>query len=451
MKKVKKYLLFVFLVVACCCCLTSCSCSFGSSRGGGNDGGDGGGSEGGANGGGENPPTTTYYEVTVSLNDDSAGEVVSSTGSFVHLKGDSAVYTVKPNNKWGIQKIIINGVVEHSNETGGYIYEDYTLEFSNISDNIEIEVDFAQVHFAVNAEVLDVGFSSSEGATITGDEVGAVALGGTSTEMVITPTSGYVIYKVTLFDDDYYNYSAGDPLAVQPMVVTISKVTKTVNLKVYAYKLENVEPVFMNYHTGGLNKYGESSAVLLTGSDALIGFSIDGFSGMNIPNGYEGKLLVTLKDRVRIVGYEYSNDGGLTYSDYFGINATVDDSSVVFNHEDNSFYISGIHTNFRLKVYTSSDEVGLTIYNPSAGTGSQMITQGTIYLYSHYIIITSDMATNYTWHYSTSQDYTESNTHKNATIGSVVHPTSGETVYFIYITPEMLTLEDKIILIYKPI
>ena len=94
MKKIKKYLLFVFLIFASCCCLASCSCS----RGGGKDGGD-----GNTPGDSTPPVNTTYYEVDVDIS--GVGDYSSSTGSNIHLKGTSPVYTFTPSSSYGIKKL----------------------------------------------------------------------------------------------------------------------------------------------------------------------------------------------------------------------------------------------------------------------------------------------------------------------------------------------------------
>ena len=441
MKKFKKYLLFLVLVVASMCCLTSCSCSFGKNSGGGDGGG---GDDGSA------PlPVTTYYEVTVSITA-GGGTCLSSTGSDIHLEGSSPVYTVVPNETWGIKKIVVNDEVWHDSTTDGYLFRNYDITLDKISQNSSIEVVLEQVQFKVSYTVLNSGYSVSSGASVVTDSASDIYMGGTDCEYSIVPTAGYVIYSVKINGEDYYSYSPADNRASLPMVLEFDSIDKHINIEVQAYKLESVGFVIENYNSGGFNKLGESAATLLEESKVLASLVVDGFDGLLIPNGYGGKAFVNVKSGARMVGYMYSVDGGESYSSYFSVdqnNGTPHDF-VSYDSEGNFFIIKEISTNFRLRVYTESDDVLLTIYNLDANDGEQKTTTTTIAYYSYYIV-PSEFVNNYSWYYSTSVVPEEPNTHRAVEFVSATHPVSGDTVYSIYLDPAMINANGRFVLLYS--
>lgn len=443
MKKLKKYLLFMFLIIASCSCLASCSCS--KSDGGGTP-----------SGGGETPAgstsppiiNTTYYEVEVELYDDSAGSYVSSTGSNTHLKGTSPVYTISPKSSYGIQKIVINGETTHLAAVDGYIFTDHEIVITEISQNTIIDIIFEKVEFTVTPIISSEGYSSSGGATIVSASGKDIFDGGTGCDYVVTPSAGYIIYSVKINDEVYYSYTSGDERASEEMTISVDMLLENTTIKVDAYKIEELSDVLVNYHSGGFNSQGETTEYVRSGEDSLISYTIDGYIDYLVPNGTCGKILVTLKDKTNIVGYSYSLNSGMIWSTYTDVSAldSSSDEMVTYSKHDNSFSVKELSTAFRLRVYTKCDAVQVKIYNPSASNGQTRLQTADIPINSYYLVQDS-FASGYKWFYSVSVDYAESNTYRPITLKTSVNPVSGKTIYSIYLDESMLNAEGGIVLI----
>lgn len=431
MGRIKKILCFVFLLCATSCLFVSCSCSFGKNK------------KGGGGGGGETPPAETItYTVTVSMNNTNGGFYTSSTGSDVHVSGTSPVYTITPSSTWAIKSIKVDGVDYYTYDMNGYLFESKDVTIINISANTVISVEFAQIWFDISFTALDSGFSDASGGTIV--EVNSLAdgryLGGESAEFVITPYSGYIIHSVYLNDEEFYFYSVGDRLAEEEMRVELNPVAKDINIKVEFYKKEDLNGLMVNTHYG-TNAFGETVSTVR--ADSLVSYSAVGYAGLNnIPNGASGAIEIVLDDYVILTGIDVSFDNGVSFVDYIDANIDYEGNGFSYLASEKTITFDNLSNDIRLNVYTEAETKNLILYDFVTKQSSEPINAK---VYSYLVI--QDWMAGYDWFYSLDSAYQETNTHRQ--INVISNEQNGNTIYSIYLSPEIVGALDRIVLIYK--
>lgn len=438
MGKFKKALILVFLVVASCCCLTSCSCSFGTNRNKNSDGG------GGDSGGGTTPSLATYT-VTVDINNSDGGFYTSSTGEDSHTAGSSPVYTITPNSGWCIDSIKIDNTWYYNSSLSGYSFEPKEVTIGSISANTTISVSFVQLYFTVSAVVLDSGYSSSLGGQVVELDQNAnwEYLGGSDASFSVVPNSGYIINRITVNNDVYYSYVAGDQRAYSAMQVDIYTISKNTSIKVEMFKLVDVQNLLLNYHTS-VSSQGTTTESLRPVGESLVSYSIDSYSDYVVPNGAACSISLLTDDYTAITYIEISSDGGVSYDEKFEANSFYFGNYYYFDPSSNLLFFDYFSSDIIVKVYTESTKVSLVLFNYDNKTASERVD---VLVNSHYVI--QSWMKDYDWFYSTANAYQESNTHTPLEV--VEDETAGGVkVYSILLKPEYISnAQGAIILIYK--